>query len=210
MVSISHKKAIIFDLGNVLFRFDPMIMTTAIISEPEDAALVADVAFDRLYWNRLDDGSITDEEVIAGICSRLPSRLHAQAEQVYRQWYAHMPEIAGMRELLLALKREGKPLYLLSNISIGFEMGYQNVPAIASMLSVFDGRVFSGSLGMVKPQKQIFEYLLDKFGLFPEDCVFIDDSEINIAGAAAAGIDGILFTGDAAAISTALLDRPSP
>ena len=204
---LSEKKAIIFDLGNVLFRFDPAIMTAAVISDPEDAALVAPVAFDRLYWNRLDDGSITDEEVIAGICSRLPQRLHAQAEQVYRQWYAHMPCVPGMRELLHELKREGKSLYLLSNISIGFEQGYHAVPIITSTLSVFDGCVFSGSLGMVKPQKQIFEHLLTKFGLLPEDCVFIDDSEINIAGAAAAGIDGILFTGNATAVKDALHDR---
>ena len=50
---------------------------------------------------------------------------------------------------------------------------------------------------MNKPNKDIFEHLLNKYGLHAEDCVFIDDSEKNVNGARAAGIKAILFTGDA-------------
>ncbi|MBQ7338319.1 MAG: HAD family phosphatase [Clostridia bacterium] len=198
------KNTIIFDFGNVLIRFDPKIMTGAIVKQPKDAALIRGVVFDRLYWDRLDDGSIEDEEVLARACERLPQHLCEQARQVYKLWYHHLPEIEGMRELLHDLKAAGKKLYLLSNISIGFEHGYRSVPALDSLLSLFDGCIFSGSLHMVKPQPEIFAHLLAKYSLRPEDCVFIDDSPINVAGAQNVGIDGILFRGDASEVRRAL------
>ena len=50
---------------------------------------------------------------------------------------------------------------------------------------------------MVKPNAEIFEYILKKYSLKAEECVFIDDSEKNIVGCEAVGIKGYLFDGDA-------------
>lgn len=191
------KKHVIFDFGNVLIRFDPTYMTAALVSDPHDAETIRHVVFDRLYWDRLDDGTISDAEVLAAVCARLPERLHKAAQQVYLRWYEHLPEIDGMRELLHDIKAQGRGLYLLSNISCGFAQGYASVLALRSLLSSFDGLVFSGPLGMVKPQREIFRHLLDTYGLRAEDCVFVDDSPINVEGARRAGIDAILFEGNA-------------
>ena len=57
--------------------------------------------------------------------------------------------------------------------------------------------MLSGPIKMAKPQKEIFEYVLDSFNLCHEDCLFIDDVEDNIKGAESAGIKGYLFDGDA-------------
>ncbi len=198
------KKAIIFDFGNVLIRFDPRIMTAAVVDDEDSAALIRPVVFDRLYWDRLDDGTISDEEVLACVCERLPAHLHDQACEVYRRWYHNLPEIPGMRALVEELRGQGRELYLLSNISIGFEQGFRDVPALASLLSLFDGLVFSGSLHTVKPDPAIFSHLLRQYSLDAKDCIFIDDSPLNVNGARAVGIEAILFSGDADEVRRAL------
>ena len=137
-------KNLIFDFGQVLVRFDPYYMTKAYIEDEKDCLLSMDVIFDRLYWDKLDKGTITDEEVKEGICSRLPERLHSSALKVYDNWMFNLPLIDGMRELVTELKSHGKKLFLLSNISIGFSEKYALVPEVAELLSHFDGLVFSG------------------------------------------------------------------
>ena len=102
-----------------------------------------------------------------------------------------------MKELIFDLKKSGKKLYLLSNISCGFAESYRDTKWIAEILDLFDGLVFSGPIGIVKPSAEIFEHLLCKYDLKAEECLFIDDSQKNINGAMAAGINGYLFDGDA-------------
>lgn len=197
-------KNCIFDFGQVIVHFDPEYMTSRFISDKNDIELVSGVLFDRLYWDRLDDGTITDAEVIEGVCSRLPKRLHESAISVYENWYMNIPMFEGMKELLETLKQENKRLYLLSNISIGFADNYHKNSEVASVLSLFDGLIFSGKLNMVKPERDIFEYLIKNYELDPSETVFIDDSPKNISGAAVAGIKGYLFDGDVERLSKTL------
>ena len=204
MSAYQDKKNVIFDFGNVLIRFDPAYMTGAEVDDPALAARIAPVVFDRLYWDRLDDGTISDGEVLDAVCARLPEELHEAARRVYLRWFHHLPLVPGVQELLHDVKAQGRGLYLLSNISQGFEDGYAEVEELAELLAPFDGRVFSGSLHMVKPQEGIFRHLLETCGLDAADCVFVDDSPVNVAGARAAGIDAILFDGDAAKVRAAL------
>lgn len=189
-------KNLIFDFGQVIVHFEPEYMTKQYISEKEDIKLVSKVVFDRLYWDRLDEGSITDEEVVSGICKRLPQRLHETAIKVYENWYYNLPLIEGIYELLKDIKAEGYGLYLLSNISIGFAENFDKLPVIGELLNFFDGLVFSGPLGLVKPKCEIFEYITSKYSLSKSETLFIDDNVSNISGAEAFGINGYLFDGD--------------
>ncbi len=75
-------KNVIFDFGQVMVRFEPKYMTEQYI-KGEDAELVSRVVFDRLYWDKLDSGDISDSEVIAACRERLPERLWETAETVY-------------------------------------------------------------------------------------------------------------------------------
>ena len=68
---------------------------------------------------------------------------------------------------------------------------------IKELFSHFDGLVFSGVVELVKPNADIFEYLLKEFDLKAKDCMFIDDNAANIKGAESVGIKGYLFDGDA-------------
>ena len=188
-------KNIVFDFGQVMISFDPTYMTKKYISDSRDIELVASVVFDRLYWNPLDSGDISDEEVVRLSKERLPQRLHKAVEKVYYNWIYNIPEIEGMRELVLYIKEKYRiPVYLLSNISEYFAKNSDKIPVI----SIFDGCILSAEHKLVKPSRQIFALLCEKFNLTPEETLFIDDSPINISGAESAGLCGYLFDGNVA------------
>lgn len=187
----------IFDFGNVLGRFDPQSMTAACVSDPETVRKVYPVAYDRLYWDRLDAGTITEEELQEQFFLRLSPELAQAAWQAYEGWIGAMPPIPGMEVLISDIKKNGGRVYLLSNISKGFAENYHSVPWIRDLLSNFDGLVFSGVVGLVKPQKDIFSYLLNTYCLDPAECIFIDDRAENIEACQSCGIDGYLFDGNA-------------
>ena len=68
-------KNYIFDFGKVLVEFEPENLTSVYIKNTEDLKIVSEVVFDRLYWDRLDNGTISDDEVINAIRNRLPEHL---------------------------------------------------------------------------------------------------------------------------------------
>lgn len=187
----------IFDFGNVLGEFYSEKLTAPYVKNEDAKKRIADVVFDRIYWDRLDEGTITDDEVKAGIRSRLPEEEYDVACKVYDNWVNTLTPVANMQNLVCDIKKSGKKLYLLSNISIGFANSYSKVKWIKELFDNFDGVVLSGPIRMVKPNKDIFEYLLEKFNLKADECIFIDDNQNNIDGAELVGIKGYLFDGDA-------------
>lgn len=195
-------KNIVFDFGQVLVRFDPRYMVTRYVTDDADAALLEEVLFDRIYWDRLDAGTITDDEVMTEAKKRLPVRLHEVAEKIYFNWIYNIPEIEGMRELLSQLREKGYRLYLLSNICTYFASHADEIP----ILKLLDGCVFSAVAGHVKPSREIYDHLCRRFALEPSETVFVDDREENIKGAINAGWSGVLFNGDARELREILLN----
>ncbi|MBE6787166.1 MAG: HAD family phosphatase [Ruminococcaceae bacterium] len=190
-------KNYIFDFGWVLVRFDMDYMTRKYIKDENDCQMAQKVIFDRVYWDALDDGTISDQEVKEKIKSRLPKRLWEDACKAYDNWIYNLPFIDGMVDLVKDIKENGGKLFILSNISKEFAQRYKDVPALKELFSLFDGLVFSGPLGIVKPSKEIFEHILSKYSLERQETMFIDDSEKNINGAEAVGIKGYHFDGNA-------------
>ena len=188
----------IFDFGNVLVNFYPQKLTEPYVSDEEERNYLAQTVFDRAVWDKLDDGTYSDREAKTEICKKLPVDKHDLACKIYDGWIANLTPVPGMSELIEDIRKKGdKKLYLLSNISRGFAENFSKTPWINDLLGNFDGLVLTGTLGIVKPAREIFEYMFDTFCLKPEECLFVDDSEKNIRGAAAAGINGYLFDGDA-------------
>lgn len=190
-------KNYIFDFGNVLARFDPLMLTKAHISDPDIVKTVSETVFDRLYFDRLDDGTLDDDEMKTELHQRLDKSLHVYADKVYDNWVLSMPPVEGMCELVRDIKESGARIYLLSNISRGFARKYKNCEWINELFSLFDGLVFSGVIGIVKPKREIFEYILSEYSLKADECLFIDDSALNINSADAVGINTYHFDGDA-------------
>ncbi len=190
-------KNIIFDFGQVLVRFDPEYMTGKYILDEDDIKTVSRVIFDRLYWDKLDDGTISDEEVIKLSKERLDDKFHGKVEKIYYNWIYNIPEIDGMRDILEKLKQKGMRLFLLSNISRYFAARANEI----SILSYFEKCIFSAVCGYTKPSVDIFEYACRECGIKNCETLFVDDNISNIAGAKSAGIKTYHFDGDAAKLS---------
>ena len=193
-------KNVIFDFGQVMIRFDGDIMT-APYAEGEDLAVVRDVVFDRKYFDALDLGELSDEEAKADFRHRLPQRLWETADTVYDNWIRNLPPIEGMAELVKDLKKAGIHVYLLSNISRYFSSHKEANP----VLFEFEDWVFSAEVGLVKPDPAIFRHAVEKFGVVPEETLFVDDNAKNLEGAASVGLSTYLFDGNADRLRAALL-----
>ena len=190
-------KNFIFDLGHVLTPFDAYALTRVYVKDESKVALVAETVFDRLYWDRLDAGTIEDDEVTEGFLSRLPKELHEAALDAYNNWIINLHPIPGMCELVRGLKARGGKIFLLSNTSVNLYENYHRSYWMKELFSGFDGLIVSGVIKKTKPNKEIYEYALETYGLKAQETIFIDDNEKNIEGCRAVGIEGYLFDGDA-------------
>ena len=185
-------KNVVFDFGQVLVHFEPSYMVGVYCKDEADKALLEEVIFDRLYWDRLDMGTISNEETLLEIKSRIPERLWELADKIYYNWVYNIPEIDGMSELIDYIKAKGIKTYLLSNISKYFAEHINEIP----ILNKLDGLVMSGPIGIVKPSRDIFNHLCTKFNISPSETIFVDDRTDNIEGAKKFGIKGYVFDGD--------------
>lgn len=199
-------KNLVFDFGQVMVRFDPKYMVEKYVTSPLDSEILQEVIFDRLYWDRLDAGTITDEEVLKQCRLRLPERLHDVAEKIYFNWIYNIPEIDGMRSLVRKMRETfGVRVFLLSNISTYFAEHESEIPC----LEEFERCIFSAVCKKVKPSSEIFEYLCSKCEILPEETLFIDDNAKNIISAENFGIHGYLFDGNVSQLMEYLLNTLS-
>ena len=185
-------KNIIFDMGNVLLRYDPEVCLNRFVKREEDRALIRRELFEGPEWVQGDLGHITDEQRFDGVSRRVPQELHTELRQCVEQWHMCMEPVHGAKEFCAYAKEQGYRLYVLSNASSSF---YQYFPRFAPF-EYFDGLVVSCDIHIVKPDIRIYRYLLETYGLAPEECFFIDDMAANVEGAQKAGISGAVFGGD--------------
>lgn len=195
-------KNIIFDFGNVLGWTLADNTTKTFVEDAEDRKLIRQVVFDPSDWDQLNRGTMTDEEMVAKICSRLPKELHQDACTVYNNWTNTSTPVYGMASLVSELKEKGYRIYLLSNATKTFSERYLDIPWMVSILKQFDGLVFSAVVGLAKPDREIYEYVLNTYELTADECLFVDDYKENIEGAEVLGIHGYLFDGDAKKLRT--------
>ena len=194
-------KNVVFDFGQVLVHFEPLYMTQKYIPNESDAKLAADIIFDRLYWDKLDEGTISEDEVIAAIAERLPTHLSESGIKAYKNWIYNIPEIEGMRALIEKIKKEkGVHVFVLSNISLYFAEHAHEI----SILKEAEKCIFSSVCGYIKPHADIFDHLCKECGILPSETLFIDDNQKNIDGARAFGIHAYQFDGDVEALNNYL------
>ena len=187
-------KNIVFDMGNVLIRFDPSyFIERAGITDPADRKTVMNELFLSVEWAQMDAGALTEETAEPLILSRIPERLHHTVRSLLYTWAYPRDTVPGMENLVRALKEKGYGIYLLSNASVA---QHQYWPRF-EVSRYFDGKLISCDVHTVKPCPEIYGMFTDRFSLNPDECVFIDDSPPNVAGAVSSGWKGIVFHGDA-------------
>jgi len=100
--------------------------------------------------------------------------------------------ISPMIELVNKIKQSGEHnLFIMSNYAK--QASNHLIENNKEFFSLFDDIIISGNIGMIKPDKEIFHYFLDKHNTSPQHCLFIDDQEQNVLAAQAMGIESILF-----------------
>lgn len=184
---------VIFDMGQVLIHFSPELFIERLGITGEDRKILLREVFSCVEWVQLDHGTITEAEAVESICRRVPSHLHPAVEElVFRWWDRPLNPVQGMKELVAEIKEAGCRIYLLSNANIQQIMYHDRIPGT----EYFDGRIVSAECGLLKPQREIYQLLLDKYDLRAEECLFIDDSSLNVEGAYCVGMRGIVFHDD--------------
>lgn len=177
---------IIFDIGNVLLDFRPEEYLMQYFNQSVMGDLMT-IVFSSDEWIDLDLGAITLQEAIKSLSLRHP---HYHDELVFflENWTHMMTPIQETIDIVYELKNKGYALYLLSNFSIE---AIDTLSKRYSFFQLFDGAVISAKEHLAKPEEAIYQLLLDRYHLIPEECVFIDDLLSNVNTAERLGIYGI-------------------
>lgn len=194
---------IVFDMGQVLVQFSAGLFSERLRLSAEDAELIRREVLTTVEWVRMDRGTISDDDALARMCARLPQRLHDTAAYLVRRWNDPIVPVPGMADVARDLKAAGYDLYLLSNAATRQHTYWHDIPGS----EYFSGTFISADHHLLKPEDAIYQAFFQKFGLKPEECLFIDDSAANIEASENAGMAGIVFHGDAARLLRQLAEH---
>lgn len=175
---------VVFDLGNVLLRWDPrFLFRTIFADEARMEWFLAEVC--NHDWNQQQDRGRSFAAGVAEATARHPDLAEAIAAYHHR-WHETLPHaIDGSVAILEELDRRGAALYALTNWN--GDKFRETLPRFG-FLRRFRDIVVSGDEGLVKPDPAIYRRLLDRNRLAAGECLFIDDSPANVAGAEAVGM----------------------
>lgn len=182
-------KNIIFDFGGVLLDWNPRYLYKPYFNNDEEMEhFLADICNGE--WNIKQDAGRPFAEAVKELQAKFPE--YAEAIQMYDDDWEKMLkcELPESIDLLKELKSMGYGIYGLTNWSAE-KIGYAF--ANYSFFSLFDGIVVSGVEKVVKPDRKIYEILLERYSLKPGECVFIDDNQDNVDMAKVLGINAIRF-----------------
>jgi putative hydrolase of the HAD superfamily len=180
---------LIFDLGGVVVRWDPQAIIAGVFADEKMKARVHEAVFEHADWLELDRGTLGRDEAIR----RAAQRSGIAEPDIRKLLLAVPPSLVPFPDtvdLLYRLNARGIPLYCLSN------MHFASIDYLEQMhrfFEVFKGKVISCRLNLCKPEAAIYEHALKTYGLKPQETVFIDDVEKNVAAAAKLGIRTIRF-----------------
>jgi putative hydrolase of the HAD superfamily len=182
-------KNVIFDVGGVLLDWNPDRIIAAIYSDPAEGAAMRELIFLHEDWLELDRGALSEQQLLARVAQRA-GRPVPELASLFEIVRASLHPKHDTIALLASLAERDVPLYCLTNMPPGTMAWLRQAH---SFWDHFDGVVASGEIHLVKPQPEIFEYLLQRYGLTAMETVFIDDNQPNIDAAEALGMHAILF-----------------
>lgn len=194
-------KAVVFDVGNVLYHWDPRFLYERLIDDDQAlAAFLRDVVTQE--WHFQHDAGRPFAETSAELIARYPEH-----EALIAAWGPRFNEsiggpVPGMAEIVAELDAAGVPLYAITNFSGEFWPPFR--ATAPELFDRFRDVVVSGDEKLVKPDPAIYALALRRFGLAPGEAVFVDDNLANVAAADAAGLRAVHFS-DAAAFRTELV-----
>ncbi|RBP14042.1 2-haloacid dehalogenase/putative hydrolase of the HAD superfamily [Roseiarcus fermentans] len=181
---------VVFDIGNVLLRWDPRNLYRTVFAD--------EARMERFLATALSGDFILQTDVDPDFSAAVEARAQAFpefAEEVRLYDSRWVETLAGPIEenvaLLRRLRAAGRPVHALSNFSTA---KFAISEGLHDFLRAFDTRIVSGHVGVAKPDRRIYEILVERVGRKPRELLFIDDSLANIRAAEALGIATIHYT----------------
>ncbi len=177
---------IILDMGNVLLEWNKDKILKTVAKTEKDYMMLDKAIFQSGLWERLDLGTLTREELVDKVLSLLGDCYQEKVEEVIWNWPAYIDIYTEVFPLLAALKEKGHRIFVLSNTSpVFYELLKDQLSPLAEIL---DGFVLSCDIKAIKPDPKMFEEIIQKYGLDPANCIFLDDVEENTKVAESLGI----------------------
>ncbi len=189
---IEGPKAVVFDVGNVLYGWDPQRFLARQI--PDDEARLRFIEETGLWdWHDSLDGGRAFDEAAAELGGRFPEYAHLIAAWGERFGETISEPVPGVHAIVAELDARGVPLFAIINFSADFWKPFRERER--AFFSRFRDIVVSGEEKLLKPDPALYFRALGRFGLAPHQALFVDDRAINVEGAQAVGMRGHLFTG---------------
>ena len=182
-------KNIIFDIGNVLAGFTWREFFAGFGYGDEMIERLAAATVKDPVWNEVDRGVWSEEELLEGFIKNDPS-LEPELRRVFQNIHGIVVKEEYAVPWIRSLQEAGYGCYYLSNFS---RKAHAECADALDFLAYMDGGILSYEDKVIKPDRRIYELLLERFGLKAEECVFMDDTEKNLPPAGKLGIRTILF-----------------
>lgn len=183
------RKDVVFDLGNVLLRWDPRHLYRKVIAdEARMEAFLAGAC--SLAWIQSIDGVRDFAAPIAARAQEFPEFADELALFDTRWLETLDGAIEDNLAIMRDLKAQGRPVYGLTNYPA---QKFEASRAIHPFLDDFDAIVVSGREGVTKPDPRIYKILFAQAGRAPEELVFVDDVARNIEAGEQMGMAGVLY-----------------
>ena len=182
-------KNIVFDVGNVLVSFNPLQYLESFKLDEDVKDDIMEAIFKSKEWIELDRGTLTEDEAVEMFCSS--RKEHSEAiKAIMENWMSMLTPMEESISILKELKTKEYRIYILSNYH---EKSFKYINENNEFFRLVDGKVVSSEVKLLKPEKEIYEELLSKYSLKPEECLFIDDTLVNVQAAREIGIKGVWF-----------------
>lgn len=198
---------VVFDLGDVLVKLNRGYRPPAMLKAPPGARAVLEDYFRDNFVPGKTDYSLNERFQLGQVSRAEFLRLVRDAlngavseEQIVREFAGILDGVdEAVVAIVAALKSQCRLACFTNTHAIHWEYILREYP----WMRLFEVQASSHLLGFAKPAPASFEALALKLAAPPSACLFIDDREVNVAGARAAGFKGIRFSG-AAPIRAAL------
>ncbi|WP_455365755.1 HAD family hydrolase [Kaarinaea lacus] len=184
----------VFDLGAVLLEWDPQTIVSTFTSDADLQALLIREVFQHPDWLAMDRGQLLETDAIPTAAKRTNLE-HQDIHNLFDIVRESLTIVPGALDILEKARDNNRDLYCLSNMS---RENYTYLKDKYAFFNYFHGIVISGLENTMKPEREIFQILLQRFALNPDETLFIDDRWENTQSAAALGISTITFTESAA------------
>lgn len=188
---------IVMDIGNVLAQYRWKDYLRSFSFSEETFQKLSEAIFLSPAWAEFDRGAKSDEEILQMICKNAPKLRKEISMVLSPKWKDLVWEYDFSEQWVKELKGKGYRVLVLSNYGETlFGLAKENF----RFLKWIDGGVISYEVKHIKPEREIFDALIQKYHVVPEQSVFLDDLPANTEAAARLGFHTVTVTSHEAAV----------